>query len=387
MDLRSFPSGSTPKQRVDERRMRIEQEFDVSLDALQPREEVIGFADEKNCEQMFGVVPVPVGYAGPLSVCFSDGTTAMISLPLATTEGALVASVNRGCKALLQSGVQITKCVHHGTTRSIAFRSEKKTMSDLHLFIDAHHEVWKAHGEATSGHLTILHHAIDIKDDHLFLTIHGDTGEAMGMNMITIAAQAIAEFVASSVDGCECVTIAGNVDSDKKPSKRTHQHGRGFEVHASAEIDEEIIASVLRTTAEKMVNTAQAKLTHGSALAGALGTNLHAANIIAALYIALGQDPAHVVEGSLADTSLERTETGVRLNVRLPAILVGVRGGGTSLPAQIQCRHLFLKPEVDLPKREQLAQSIAAAVLAGELSLLAAQSSHSLAKAHQKMGR
>jgi hydroxymethylglutaryl-CoA reductase (NADPH) len=277
--------------------------------------------------------------------------------------------------------------VHHGTTRSIAFRSEKKTMSDLHLFIDAHHEVWKAHGEATSGHLTILHHAIDIKDDHLFLTIHGDTGEAMGMNMITIAAQAIAEFVASSVDGCECVTIAGNVDSDKKPSKRTHQHGRGFEVHASAEIDEEIIASVLRTTAEKMVNTAQAKLTHGSALAGALGTNLHAANIIAALYIALGQDPAHVVEGSLADTSLERTETGVRLNVRLPAILVGVRGGGTSLPAQIQCRHLFLKPEVDLPKREQLAQSIAAAVLAGELSLLAAQSSHSLAKAHQKMGR
>ncbi len=387
MNLRTLPEGLSPKQRIDERRARIEAECDVSLDLLEPCESVIGSADEKNCEQMFGVIPVPVGYAGPLSVSFLNNRKSVLSIPLATTEGALVASVNRGCKALLQNGVQITKCVHHGTTRSIAFRSEKKTMSDLHLFIDAHHEIWKAHGEATSGHLAILHHAIDIKDDHLFLTIHGDTGEAMGMNMITIAAQAIAEFVTSSVDGCECVTIAGNVDSDKKPSKRTHQHGRGFEVHASAEIDEEIISSVLKTTAEKMVNTAQAKLTHGSVLAGALGANLHAANIIAALYIALGQDPAHVVEGSLADTSLEQTETGVRLHVRLPAILVGVRGGGTSLPAQTQCRHLFLKPEVDLPKREQLAQSIAAAVLAGELSLLAAQSSHALAKAHQKMGR
>ncbi len=387
MNLRTLPDGLSPKQRIDERRARIEAECGVSLDTLEPTESIIGLADEKNCEQMFGVVPVPVGYAGPLSVSFLNNTNSFLSIPLATTEGALVASVNRGCKALLRSGVQITKCVHHGTTRSIAFRSEAKKINDLHLFIDAHHETWKAQGEDTSGHLSIQHYAIDTRDDHLFLTIHGDTGEAMGMNMITIAAQAIAEFVTSSFDGCECVTIAGNVDSDKKPSTRTHQQGRGFEVCASAEISEEDLVSILKTTSTKMMSTAQAKLIHGSALAGALGANLHAANIVAALFIALGQDPAHVVEGSLTDTSLEQTDSGVRLSVRCPALLVGVRGGGNALPAQSQCRNLFLQDDVGLTKKEQLAQSIAAVVLAGELSLLAAQSSHSLAKAHQKMGR
>jgi hydroxymethylglutaryl-CoA reductase (NADPH) len=94
-----------------------------------------------------------------------------------------------------------------------------------------------------------------------------------------------------------------------------------------------------------------------------------------------------VVEGSLADTSVEKEADGLRLRVHCPAILVGVRGGGTSLPAQRQCLDLLLKPKTKLHPCRQLAESIGAAVLAGELSLLAAQASHQMAKSHQSLAR
>jgi hydroxymethylglutaryl-CoA reductase (NADPH) len=105
------------------------------------------------------------------------------------------------------------------------------------------------------------------------------------------------------------------------------------------------------------------------------------------MYLATGQDAGHIVEGSLADTRAEPWGDGIRLEIRIPAILVGVHGGGTELPAQAQCRALLLKNKTGLPAKKQLAESIAAAVLAGEISLLAAQANHDLAKAHQKLAR
>ena len=207
------------------------------------------------------------------------------------------------------------------------------------------------------------------------------------MNMTTIATQAIGEWIESNIDGLQFLTVAGNVDSDKKPSVRTHKHGRGFEVIASATIAASVIEQLLKSDPKAMLAVAKAKLTIGSKVAGAIGSNLHAANVIAALYLATGQDAAHAVEGSLADTTVRAKSTGIEINVRLPAILVGVRGGGTALPAQWKCLDLLLKPKTGLKATEQLAQSIAAAVLAGELSLLAAQASHALAKAHTKLGR
>ena len=209
----------------------------------------------------------------------------------------------------------------------------------------------------------------------------------MGMNMVTIAAQAIGEWIVSNIEGLEFVTVAGNVDSDKKPSKRTHDLGRGYEVIAEAELGEDIIREVLKSDSESLMKTAHAKLDVGSKLAGALGSNLHAANIISALYLATGQDVAHAVEGSLADTMADAVVHGtapsrVHLKVHCPAILVGVRGGGTSLPAQKQCLELLGKPSV-----KELAEIVGAAVLAGEISLLAAQATHTLAKAHNELGR
>ena len=386
MDLRSLPTGLNSFDRCDERRKIIERELGSDLSALSIDPAKLGSAEERNCEQMFGHVPIPVGLAGPLNVHFSSGKTADIHLPLATTEGALVASVNRGCKALSLAGGVKLESIYHGMTRSIAFRILNSQLSILNSIQKLESE-WKKIGESTSNHLKIISFCIDEADDHIFLTINCDTDEAMGMNMVTIAAQAIGEWIVSNIEGLEFVTVAGNVDSDKKPSKRTHDLGRGYEVIAEAELGEDIIREVLKSDSESLMKTAHAKLDVGSKLAGALGSNLHAANIISALYLATGQDVAHAVEGSLADTMADAVVHGtapsrVHLKVHCPAILVGVRGGGTFLPAQKQCLELLGKPSV-----KELAEIVGAAVLAGEISLLAAQATHTLAKAHNELGR
>lgn len=412
MDLRTLPAGLNAQERCDERRKRVESECGMDLSHLHIDEARIGQADEKNCEQMIGSVPLPVGIAGPLSLTFSSGEKADVFLPLVTTEAALVASVNRGCKVLSTNGGISVKSVYHGMSRSIVLKPKNEKIHSYTQEIRSREDAWKKTGEATSHHLKILRYDLDESDGYTFLTIFCDTSEAMGMNMTTIAAQAIGDFLARELDA-DLITIAGNVDSDKKPSRRTHDHGRGYEVTAEAKIPSSVIKDILKTTPESLLAVADAKLRVGSALAGAIGSNLHAANIIAALYLATGQDAAHTVEGSLADTTVEadfgprnsdfgspvrclpgearRAKSGplsaVRIRTRLPAILAGVHGGGTALPAQNQCLSLTLKPKTSLRGPQQLAETIGAAVLAGELSLLAAQATHTLASSHKKLAR
>lgn len=390
MDLRTLPSGLNTEQRCNERRQRVEAECGVDLSALHTDETHIGQADEKNCEQMIGAVPLPVGIAGPLTITFSSGEKADVFLPLATTEAALVASVNRGCKVLATIGGVSVESVYHGMSRSIVLKPKNEKKHSYTSAIRAKEGEWKKIGEATSNHLKILRYDLDESGGYTFLTIFCDTSEAMGMNMTTIAAQAIGDWLEKELDA-ELITIAANVDSDKKPSSRTHDRGRGYEVTASAVIPSSVIADVLKTTPEKLLAVADAKLRVGSKIAGAIGSNLHAANVIAALYLATGQDAAHVVEGSLADTTVEAVKDGIIIQTRLPALLVGIRGGGTALPAQSQCLSLILKPQRGmlpaLRHTQQLAETIGAAVLAGELSLLAAQATQTLASSHKKLAR
>ncbi len=380
MDIRNLPDGLDPSNRCAERRRRIESELNLDLSLLNASGLQIGHADEKNCEQMFGMVPIPVGYAGPLTITFSTGEEKDVHLPLATTEGALVASVNRGCKAI--SGNVVVTSTNHGISRSIAWKAPASFVTEF----KKREKEWIAVAEKTSGHLKILSHDIDEQDGHVFLTLYADTDEAMGMNMITIAAQAVGEWGSEHLQA-EFVTVAANVDSDKKPSLRTYERGRGFEVIAQTILNPQTIAEILKSSPQSLLAVAKAKLEIGSELAGAIGSNLHAANVIAALYLATGQDAAHVVEGSMTDTSVEQTDDGLKITVRCSAIIVGVRGGGTTLPAQSQCLQMILKEKTTLKPRMQLAESIGAAVLAGEVSLLAAQANHELAKAHKELGR
>lgn len=385
MDLRDLPNGFSASQRIDERRSRVEKELGADLSLLEPKPEVIGSADEKNCEQMIGMIPLPVGIAGPLKLTLSSGDVIERYLPLATTEGALVASVNRGCKAITLSGGAKASSIHHGTSRSIAFK--RSGAAGQKALIEHEAQKWLPVAESTSDHLKVLRYVLDETADHVFLTLFCDTDEAMGMNMVTIAAQAVGEWIEKEIDGLAFVTVAANVDSDKKPSVRTHEEGRGYEVKAEAIIPSPVITDILKTTPEKLLDVATAKLEVGSRLAGALGKNLHAANIIAALYLATGQDAAHVVEGSLTDTVVTQEGYGIKITTRIPAIMIGIRGGGTSLPAQTQALRILLAQATTLAPRQLLAEIIGSAVLAGELSLLAAQASGTLAKAHKTLGR
>lgn len=412
MDLRNLPETLSSHQRTRERLSRVEQELEMDLSMLAAQEDLLGTADERNCENMIGHVPMPLGIAGPLTINFSSDETHDIYLPLATTEGALVASIARGCKVITAAKGVRTSSKQIGITRTVCFRLDNATMEKLEEIeseMNTHKHEWTVIGEATSNHLKIIHSKIDLSSPYIFLTLHGDSGDAMGMNMITIAAEHIARWITEHLGNGELttVTIAGNVDSDKKPSKRTHDQGRGVTATAEITLSQETIETVLKTTPDAMVEVAKGKLEHGSEIAGALSSNLHAANTIAALYLALGQDAAHVVEGSLTDTTVklpslpagegwacpvpERSDwfrgEGLKIMVNLPALLLGTIGGGTSLPAQSKCLDLILKPETDLPPRLQLAESIAAAVLAGEVSLLAAQASQDLAKAHKVLAR
>ena len=387
MDLRNLSEDLNAHERCEARRTMIESELGIDLSALNVDSTKIGHAEEKNCEQMFGHVPIPVGIAGPLTVNFSSNESENIYLPLATTEGALVASTNRGCKALTQSGgVKIVKSEYKGMSRSIAIKCQVPS-AKFQTIIEEKSENWKAVGESTSNHLKILNYTIDQSDPYLFITINGDTDEAMGMNMITIAAQAIGNWIQENVDGCTLITVAGNVDSDKKPSARTRDLGRGYSITASCMIPKQIIHDILKTTPEDLLEVAKAKLDHGSEVAGALSPNLHAANIVAALYLATGQDAAHTAEGSLTKTNVKEDGDGILIEILSPAILIGIRGGGTALPAQSQALGLLLNPDTKLHPCKQLAESIAAGILAGEVSLLAAQASQSLASSHEKLGR
>jgi len=384
MDLRNLPPELDAAGRVAKRRSIIEKELNIELDALEISPQQVGAADERNCEQMFGAVPIPVGLAGPLRIQFSTGEMSDVYLPLATTEGALVASVNRGCKAVREAGGVRVRSEYIGITRSIAF--EAKDAEAVTKKIRALESAWKKAGEATSGHLKILSYDIDTKDGLLFLMIMADTDEAMGMNMLTIAAQEVGEFLSKELS-IPFLTVADNVDSDKKPSMRTKMRGRGYRVSVEATLPEAVIREVLKSSADALLKTARAKLDIGSDIAGALGKNLHVANTVAALYLATGQDVAHVVEGSLADTTVSKHAGGIHIKVELPALLVGVRGGGADLPAQKQCLRLVQRAQTKLRPSTQLAETVAGAVLAGEVSLLAALSANALAQAHRTLGR
>ena len=259
MDLRNFPDGMSSIERVNDRRSQIEKELKIDLSALTIDEKKLGDAEVKNCEQMFGHVSVPVGLAGPLSINLSSGELIQTYLPLATTEGALVASVNRGCKALTSAGGAVTRSKMIGTTRSIAFKirstksvlrhssvrpatlkteqsaigpelaeaAEIRNKSEIRSDVMKSETEWKKIGEATSNHLKIQSFEIDSEDEYIFLTIACDTGDAMGMNMVTIAADGIGKWLEEKIPELQLITIAGNVDSDKKPSTRTFEKGRG----------------------------------------------------------------------------------------------------------------------------------------------------------------
>lgn len=371
---------------IKERRDYLEKKLGLNFKAVAnfyPDEKI---ASEKNCENMIGSTQLPLGVAGPLKIK-GEFVKGNFFLPLATTEGALVASVNRGCKAIFFSGGVKARVRRIGATRGPVFYTHslgKKIR--LENWLKKNQVKIKELAERTDPYLKFERLETDGPADYLFLRFYFNTNDAMGMNMATIASQEIVRFIEKKTK-IKCLSLTGNLDADKKPAWMNFIKKRGFEAWAEISLSEKIIKSILKTNSAKLFDVWLAKSMIGSALSGSLSFNAHFANIIAALFIATGQDPGHIAEGSMGITTMKKNKK-LYFSVYLPDLMIGTVGGGTGLSCQKEALKL-LKVEGGKKGKNSLslAEIIGGAVLAGELSLLASLAENSLAKAHLKLAR
>ncbi len=378
-----------PDDAVTLRREYIEEEMGSDLSPLASYSIPIDRVVSRNCENMIGCVQVPVGVAGPVPVKgeYADRT---IWLPLATTEGALVASVNRGCSAITKAGGTEVRILRDGMTRAPVFAARSVAHAhEVAAFAEDHLMEIQEIAESTTSHGELIGLVPYIVGTSVFLRFEFDTKDAMGMNMVTIASQKAADYIAEET-GARLVALSGNMCTDKKPAAINLIEGRGKTVAAGVFLSDALCKEVFKCDAASLVEVNMRKNLVGSARAGALGFNAHAANVIAALYIACGQDPAHVVEGSSCITTADPMDGGVYVAVTLPAVQVGTVGGGTGIATQAACLSLLgVAGSGDPPgaNAKAFAEIVAAGVLAGELSLLGALAAQHLARAHKELGR
>ena len=370
------------------RRHLLAEETGVDLDAV--GDYTFDAADaEPNIENMVGAAQVPMGVVGPLPI---DGSAADGEhyLPLATTEGALVASVNRGVSTIRQAGGATVRVLKSGMTRAPVFKvddvAEAGTVS---AWVREHVPELAEAAEATTGHGELQDVTPYVVGDNVFLRFSYDTKDAMGMNMATIATEAACEVVEAETPA-ELVALSGNLCSDKKPAAINAIEGRGRTVAADVLVPHEQVEEQLGTTTEAIAEANTRKNLVGSAKAGALGFNAHAANVVAAAFLATGQDAAQVVEGANTITTVDAREEGLYASVTLASLEVGTVGGGTKLPTQAEGLDVIGYAGGGDPagsNADALAEVIAAGTLAGELSLLAALASRHLSSAHEDLGR
>ncbi len=344
-------------------------------------------AGTKNCENLIGSVEVPVGVAGPVSLQSTlFESNEVILIPLATSEGALVASVNRGCKVLDLAGGATTFSRRIGMTRAPVFQLADGSLATKFMeWLDQQFEKIKKVTESTSHHLSLESYQSWQRGRKVYTRFVFHTDEAMGMNMVTIALDTVWRKLISQFQGVELISLSSNVCADKKDSVINRLLGRGYWSQAEVFLSEKIINQQLSVESERLVAVHQAKNLVGSNLAGSFSQNMQHANVIAALFLATGQDMAHVIEGSQGSTTIEKTADGVYCAVTLPNLNLGTVGGGTWLESQSEARDIIR--ENGKITAQQLSEVMAVACLAGEISGLAALSNNTLASAHGRLAR
>lgn len=361
-----------------DRRDAVSSEMSIDLSAL---ENVKIEEDISHCENLIGAVSIPVGVAGPIKINGKIKRDAYV--PIATTEGALVASISRGCKVVTLSGGADYQIEVVGATRGPVFETDGVLASqNLAKFIHKNFEELAAIAEKTSNHLVLRDIQTQINGPFVYVRFIYDTDEAMGMNMVTIATEKIVSSIEIKT-GANCVAVAGNYDVDKKPSWLNFLTGRGRKLHADCRLPADIVKKHLKVNVSDFVKTTIVKCWGGSIVSGSMGYNAHFANIVAGFFAATGQDLAHVVEGSIGITFAKELEDGsLYVSVMLPDVMIGTVGGGTKLSPQKQAVAI-----TGAKNTNELAGVLACAVLAGEISLIASLTEKTLACSHQKLGR
>ncbi|ESO88291.1 hypothetical protein LOTGIDRAFT_126248 [Lottia gigantea] len=345
------------------------------------------------CENVVGYMPVPVGVAGPLLL-----NDKRYHIPMATTEGCLIASTNRGCRAIEQSGGALSTVIGEGMTRGpvVRFVTAKKA-SEVKLWLEKEENFQQVEEcfNMTSRFARLQKLHIAQGGRCLYIRFVASTGDAMGMNMLSKGTERALNFIVEQHPEMEIVSLSGNYCTDKKPAAINWIEGRGKSVVTEAIIPANIVKTVLKTTVPALVELNINKNLVGSAMAGSIGGfNAHAANIVTAIYIATGQDPAQNIASSNCITLMEATgptHEDLHITCTMPSIELGTVGGGTVLPPQAACLQMLgvkgASQESPGDNARLLAQIVCTTVLAGELSLMSALAAGHLVKSHLKHNR
>jgi hydroxymethylglutaryl-CoA reductase (NADPH) len=339
-----------------------------------------------NIENFSGVVQMPLGFAGPLLVN-GEHASGEFYVPMATTEGTLVASYSRGMRLTREAGGITTTVVDDAMQRSPVFVFDNaRGARDFGHWVSENFAGIKAAAETTtrSGRLRNIEQYAASK--LLYLRFNFTTGDAAGQNMCGKATYAACQWILENYPSrISNYFLSGNMDTDKKHSQLNTLHSRGKRVIAEITLPRELLKSRMRTTQEAMYAARMASQL-GGLMAGAVHNGVHPANGIAAVFIATGQDEANVAESHASLAYAEVTPGGdYYYSITLPSLIVATYGGGTGLATQREC--LEVLGCYGAGKARKLAEIIAATVVCGEISLGAAVVSEEWVSSHDQYGR
>jgi hydroxymethylglutaryl-CoA reductase (NADPH) len=338
-----------------------------------------------NIESFIGVAQVPIGIAGPLLVN-GEHAQGEFYVPMATTEGTLVASYNRGMKLVHECGGVTTTIVDDAMQRSpvFVFDNAREARNFSHWVTQHFAEIKEVTDKTTSiGRLRNIEHYTAGK--LLFLRFNFTTGDAAGQNMVGKATFAACEWLRANHLAIRHHTLSGNMDTDKKSSFLNSLHARGKRVIAEAAIPGDLITNIAKFPPGELLRLRNITNT-GAMLAGSSNNGMHSANGITAIFIATGQDAANVAESSPAIVFADQQpDNSYYFSITIPSLIVGTYGGGTALATQREC--LEIMDCYGVGKVRKLAEIVAATVLCGELSLLSAILARDWVSSHEKMGR
>ncbi|HEX6897422.1 MAG TPA: hydroxymethylglutaryl-CoA reductase [Bryobacteraceae bacterium] len=338
-----------------------------------------------NCENFCGVAQVPLGFAGPLEI-HGENAEGDVLIPLATSEGTLVASYNRGMKVLkMCGGVKATVMADAMQRAPVFVFRDARAGRDFVNWVQANENEIRVQAESTSSVARMQYIDPYVANKFVYLRFNYTTGDAAGQNMVGRATFAACSWILDHYSGITNFYLESNFATDKKASHVNVMRTRGKRVTAEAIIQRETLIQQLRVEPEQLAyHYGVANV--GAFLSGANNNGAQSANAITAMFIATGQDVANVAESSAAVIYCELTpQKDLYLSITIPSLIVATHGGGTGLPTQREC--LEIMGCYGKGKVNRLAEIVAGVALAGELSLGAAISSLDWVSAHEKYGR
>ena len=381
----------TCEKSVDIRRDYYNKKYNLGIDTLSKKNFDYNRILNKNCENVIGYTSIPVGLVGPVPI-----NERQHFVPIATTEGALVGSINRGASLISKTSIDGIKAISidKGITRSpIIDVLDLENISLLQSYINNNFNDLKMEFKTTTNYGELKNIDLLYNGTKVHLRISALTGDAMGMNIISKGSQKILNSILNEFPHFKILSLSGNTCTDKKPSAINWINGRGKTVIVNTKLDIKKLETLLNHSIQDIVQLNIQKNLIGSALAGSIGGfNSHAANTIAGVFVATGQDIAQVGTSSVCLTDYSINNDYLNIDLTMPSLEIATIGGGTSLKDQQECLKIM---GIDTEKNASnpgynsmlLSKIIASTVLCGELSLMSSLTAGTLVTSHMRFNR